>query len=337
MGIHRCVRAAAVAACLGGVASSVHAQDAVTPPDGESSAEITAACRETTAGASAPDERARFVPGGLPAPLGLSLTDGWLDEWPHSHFSRRGTPFTHLFLTEPAFLDRDVFLDAGFRFGDGAREIAVELEVEWALTRRIGLVVEGPFVLLDPDGAPREEGIGDLAFAPRVLLVEAPGGLLSVSLEVEVPTGRYDDGLGRGEAALAPAVSWWIDLGQWVTWSTLLGTEHGTKRGEAELVYQSAFTWSMLGPAVFPEPTACLGAHDHEDRHFPPGMLGFVVELTGRTVLNRADRGRSTAEFLFGVTYALTGSWEVRAALQFPLWKPRELDNGCILGLVHHF
>ncbi|MEO6435326.1 MAG: hypothetical protein ABIP55_06140, partial [Tepidisphaeraceae bacterium] len=81
-------------------------------------------------------------------PLGFSLTQAWLDPWPHADLSRRGTPFVHLFNLEPAFLDRDLILSYRFTNAPDEREAELEAEIEWALTRRIGLLIETPYVLL---------------------------------------------------------------------------------------------------------------------------------------------------------------------------------------------
>lgn len=50
-----------------------------------------------------------------PVALGSSLREGWFDPWPHKHFSRNGTPLVHSFGLEPAFLDRDFFLNVVYR------------------------------------------------------------------------------------------------------------------------------------------------------------------------------------------------------------------------------
>jgi hypothetical protein len=61
------------------------------------------------------------------------------------HANPCGTPFVHGFLTEPAFLGRDLFVDMT-RSGD---ETEAEVEVEWSLTRRLGLVAELPYIDAD--------------------------------------------------------------------------------------------------------------------------------------------------------------------------------------------
>ncbi len=71
------------------------------------------------------DQHRDFIPIGLPEPFGISLTDGWFDEWSHSHFSRLGTPFVHLFKTEPAFLGRELILGTHLVQGEDGDEIEI--------------------------------------------------------------------------------------------------------------------------------------------------------------------------------------------------------------------
>ncbi len=270
----------------------------------------------------------------IPPPFGTSLTEHWLDPWPHTHFSRQGTPFVHLFLTEPAFLDRDLFLDYRITRGAEENEMELEAELEWALTRRIGVVFEAPYRFLDPEGEPNENGFGDIAIAPRVLLVDMERFLLAANIEIGIATGSDRRGLGSGETSLSPTVSWWYDLGKWVTFQGQIGTEHALDSGDAEFLWNAALTYSLLGPSLS---GTSPDVSTHGGRHFPPGLINFITELTGRTQLNGEQEGRSTAEVLFGVSYLITSEWEIRAALQFPLFEPREFDNGYVIGLIYHF
>jgi len=268
---------------------------------------------------------------GLP-PLGFSLSEGWLDPWPHNHVSRRGTPFAHTFFTEPAFLDRDLFLDTRISRGEEENAVEFEAELEWALTRRIGVVLEVPFLFLDPEDGETEEGFGDFGFAPRFLLVETNRFLLSANLEVETPTGSESRGLGRGETALSPTLSLWYDLGRSVAVNTQFGTEHGLESGDDEFLYNTALTFPLLDSELVGD-----AAHDTHGQHFAAGMMNLLAEVNGRTSLSGEEHGRTTAEFLFGATYFVTSHVAIRAGLQFPLFKPKEFDNAYLLGLVYHF
>jgi hypothetical protein len=271
--------------------------------------------------------------------LGFSLDRGWTDPWVHSDFSPRGTPLVHLFGLEPAFLDRDLFVDYAFTKGEDEEESELALELEYALTRRIGVVVEAPLVSLNPDAGETETGLGDAAIAPRVLLVETDRFLLSGNLELAFPTGSESRGLGSGEVAIGPSVSTWLDLGNWVTLSTQVGTEHGTESGDSELSYAAALTWSFRGPALFPAQADAHAGHGHGRgaSHFPPGLTSLILEYTGRTALSGDDADRSTGEVLFGLSHVLTESLEVRGAYQLPVGGTHDIDYGYVFGIIYHF
>lgn len=280
-------------------------------------------------------DRNAFIEKDYPEPFVFSLTSAWFDPWPHRHFNRRGAPFTHVFGLEPAFLDRDLFIDFRQIKGEDETEQEIEVEVEWAITRRIGLVIEAPFIFLNPDPGSREEGFGDMAVAARFLLVDTSRFLMSLNVEVEAPTGSEKRGLGSGETLISPTLSFWVDLGEWVAWNAQIGSEHGTKSGEDEVLYKMALTYSVLGPALFEEDHG--DEHEHVGRHFPIGLINFIAEVSGKTSLSGRSRGETTADFTFGITYLLTVNIEIRAAVQFPLLKPREFDNGYLFSLVYHF
>jgi hypothetical protein len=264
-------------------------------------------------------------------PLGFSLTEGWLEPWAHRRFSREGTPRAHTFFTEPAFLDRDLFLDTRIVRGKDGNEVEFEAELEWALTRRIGLVLEMPFLFLDPDVGGTEQGFGDVAFTPRLLLVETHRFLLSANFGVETPTGSESRGLGRGETALSPTLSLWYDIGMSMAFNAQFGTEHGLESGDDEFLYNTALTFSLL------DAEEVAGSdHDEHRQHLQSGMIHLLAEATGRTGLSGQEDGRTTTEFLFGAAYLVTSQVEIRAGVQVPLFKPREFDSAYLLGLVYH-
>lgn len=266
-------------------------------------------------------------------PLGFSLGDGWLDPWRHADLSRRGTPFVHLFGLEPAFLDRSVILSYAFTDADDEREHEFEAEIEWALTRRIGLLIEAPYAVLNPDVGPTEHGIGDTVIGGRFLLAEFDWLLVSANLGVSLPTGSEDRGLGSGEVGLEPSVSLWLDLGNWITFNAQAGTEHGVESGDDVLFYNAALAWSFRAPALFGRGTG--GHADH--LHFPPGLTSLIAEFSGEVVLNGADDGRATQELLLGVSHNLTQVWELRGGYQIPLGRPRDFDSGYVVSLLRHF
>jgi hypothetical protein len=287
-----------------------------------------------------PDEQ---VGSSYPAPLGLtSLAESWLDPWPHRHFSRRGTPLTHLFSLEPAFLDSDVFLNYHHFRGEDGQSHEAELAIEWALTRRIGIELELPFVHLNPDPGETETGIGDVAAGARFLLIDTSRFILSANVEVETPTGSERRGLGDGETKISPTLSFWVDLGHWISWSGQFGSEHGLKSGQDEILYATAISFVLSGPALFDDEEHEGHGHEeeqdeHEGAHFPPGLITLSIEFSGGVSLSGRERGNTSTQFLFGAGYALTDRVELRGAMLFPMFKPRDFDNGYQFGVVFHF
>jgi len=269
----------------------------------------------------------------LPAPLGANLFEGWFDKWSHTHYSRQGTPFVHLFANEPAFMDRDFFLDFALTNGEEGMEFELEAEIEYTFTRRIGLVIEAPYAWLDPDDETSENGFGDIAVAPRFLLLDYDRFLLAVNMEFEFPTGNEDRGLGAGETIFAPSISTWLDLGNDFTLQNNVGIEHGLSSDSDAFVWGGALTYSIYTKGE-PEIIRSDGA---VRAHFPEGLLNLIAEIRGEHPLDGEDEGNGTAEWILGASYSLSPHVEVRAALTFPAWNPREFDNGAIFSLIYHF
>ena len=261
-------------------------------------------------------------------PLGFSLTEGWLDPWPHTHFSRSGTPFVHGFGLEPAYLDRDLFFDFAFVRGGDENEFETEIELEWAFTRRLGFVLEVPYIQRNPDFGSTETGFGDMAIAPRALLYESDRFLLSANLEIGFPTGDETKGFGGEEVGLAPSISTWLALGRRTTLQIQFGYETGVESGDSEIFYSAAITHAIYTRANAPH---------HDPIHFPPGMVNLISEFTGRTGVDGEEEGETSAELLLGLSYLLTPHWEIRGAYQFPIIGDTELEGTSIFGVIYHF
>jgi hypothetical protein len=261
--------------------------------------------------------------------LGLAdLGRAWFDPWPHSHKSASGTPRVHHFLLEPAFLGRELLTDFRMVNGVDEDEMELEAEIEWALTRRMGLVLEAPMESIKPADESRETGLGDLGLGVRAVLLDLPRLTFAASLGASIPTGDEDRGLGSGEIELSPSLAAWIDLGGWVALNLQAGTSHGLKSDDAEFFWRGGLSWSFM-----------LYGDDapHTHGHFSPGMFSLLGEIDGRTGLSGEDNDTSTAQALLGASLSLTSKVDVRGGYILPLGKPREIDNAFILGVVVHF
>lgn len=268
-----------------------------------------------------------------PHALGLNLLDGWLDPRPHTHYSRRGTPFVHLFANEPAYLGRDFIVDTVFRDGPDGREVELEAEIEYAFTRRIGIVVEAPYAFLDPKEGERQNGLGDIVIAPRFLLAEYDRFLLSANVAFSFPTGDEGKGLGSGEAGINYSLSTWTDLAANFTLQTNAGIGHGLRTDSDALTWGGAVTYTFHLDGT----PQVIRADGTVRAHYPAGTVNLIAEIRGEHPLDGDEKGSGTADAIFGASYSITPHIEVRGALIVPAWNPRELDTGVIFGLIYHF
>ena len=270
---------------------------------------------------------------GLPPAFGCDLTGHWLDPWSHAHFSRTGAPFIHNFGFEPAYLGRDLFITYGWAELDEGTEQEIEIEFEWAFTRRLGIAIEQPYVFGDPDGESSIDGFGDLAIVPRFLLCEHDCFMASLNVEIEVPTG--DDNVGAGEEwHLAPFISTWSDLGNSWALTSASGFEFALESQETEFFFAVGLSKAIRihEPHLFcPEP------EDAHGNNLPTGILSLLAEVYGGVVIDGEEEGEWAFEALIGLNYSLNSVFDLRAGYVFPLNDHSELDQGTKVGVIHHF
>lgn len=251
----------------------------------------------------------------------------YLQPFEHHHLSEGGTPFVHSFGIEPASTGRDLFLDHSYREGNGVTEHESEMELEWAFTRRLGIIMELPYIWEDEEGVATASGLGDVAIVPRALLVESERFLLTAQTELLMPSGS--SGFG-GETAIAPAIVMWNDLGDWWTLNTSISIEHGFDEDSTELIYGFGLVKSFGKKCE---------DHDHHDhhQHHVTNLLNFHLEATGTTPINGADQGDVTIEGLIGISYGISQGFDIRAGYMFPITSPAEFDKGFTAGIICHF
>ncbi len=246
----------------------------------------------------------------------------------HLHFNGSGTPIIHSFGVEPAFTGRDLFLDHTYIEGDGFNEHESELELEWAFTKRLGVIVEVPYIWEDEEGVGSASGFGDLAIVPRALIHESECFLLTAQIEAVLPTGSSAFG---GETSAAPGIAMWNNLGNWFTLNSLLAVEHGFDADETEFVFGVGLVKSF--GAMSGEIHGHAGHHDHT----AAGIINLHLELTGSTPINGENSGDFGTEGLIGISYGLLPEIDIRAAYLFPISTPEEFDHGFTTGLIFHF
>ncbi|MCP4258442.1 MAG: transporter [Planctomycetes bacterium] len=263
--------------------------------------------------------------------FGSDLTRGWFDEPVHGHFSPLGTPLIHPFRVEPAFTNRDLLVNYTYSRRSDEDEGEFETELEWTLTRRIGLLIEIPYAFIDPKEGSSVNGIGDMAIGTRVLLAEYERALLAFGLEIETPTGDIDKGLGRGETAIAPSISSWLDMENRWTGHIQLGSEHEVSSSENELFYRAALVHNLTSDDYNDRD------HDEHMHGLPPGLLSLILEIDGTVDIAAEDSGHVETEGIFGIHYIISEQADLRLGYVFPFSKSQELNGGLTCGLIWHF
>ncbi|MHC4121338.1 MAG: hypothetical protein ACYSWO_28005 [Planctomycetota bacterium] len=266
-------------------------------------------------------------------PFGFDFSVGWLEPPVHSHFSRRGTPMIHSFRTEPAFTRRDVLLDYTFRNETGLDEQEIAAEVEWPISRRLGLILELPYVFVDSDDEGAVEGFGNLAVSPRVLLAEYERLLLAFNLEVETTTGTTRGDIASDEVALAPSFSTWVDLDNWWALNAQSGIEYPTESGDSEFFLRSSLIHTF-GSREDYESDHAHHEHGHASTH---GLVSVILEADLALGLSGPEDGDWFAEGIVGVLVGLWPNADARVGYLFPLSKSQDLNNGFTAGLLWHF
>lgn len=257
----------------------------------------------------------------------IASAEGFFEPFEHIHLSKQGTPFVHSFGIEPAFTGRDLFLDYAYLEGDGVTEHETELELEWAFTSRLGVILEVPYIWEDEEGEASVSGFGDFAIVPRALLIESDRFNLTGQIEVVLPTGSS---LFGGETAIAPGIAMWNDLGNWWTLNSGIAVEHVFDEDSTEF----AFGFGLI--KSFGEKHEDHAGHDHHTSS-PGGIFNIHLEATGSTPLNGEDKGDFSVEGLVGISYGFAAGFDIRAGYIFPISTPKEFDHGFTTGLIFHF
>jgi hypothetical protein len=291
------------------------------------------------------------------------LRDLLAGQFIETHRSSAGTPWVHPFTIEPPQLHRDLFMFYKYTKdaeGSLVDEHEMEVHLDWALTRRFGILVAAPFLgMIGPNE--QAAGFGDIEIAPRVVMVEQDKFYLAANVFVTVPTGDESRDLGAGETTIAPFLTTWHDLGSWAPWTNWntayinVGPESGVSTGETSLVYTAVYAHSFLGPKlIFPHQhgggNGNGNGHAHNgDSHaheggvispmgpgYPIGLTNIIVELNGQSELY--DERSTYLQLLGGVSYILTDSSEVRFGVNVPLnRKEEQMAVQYILGFTYVF
>lgn len=123
--------------------------------------------------------------------------------WPRGELN-----FRRPLVTTKAFPEDEALLLPEFTQGDGMREWVTELSVERRVGPRGQVELALPFTVRDVTDGATTGGVGDIAVAYKhVLYADAPSlSIVSASLDVSLPSGDRDRGLGDGTVSFEPSL-----------------------------------------------------------------------------------------------------------------------------------
>ena len=245
--------------------------------------------------------------------MNLAQGQSWTSPWEHGHFSTKETPFVHSFSLEPAFLGRELFLSYSSSQEEASKESELEMELEWAFTQRLGLVLEAPVVYSNPNESPAEHGVGDVAAAVRALVIHTDDFLMAGNLEISLPSGNESQGFGSGEVHLSPSCSFWYDLGQEMQIHAQAGVSRGVESGDLEYEYGAALVYVF---STHDRSTVAHADDGHAGAHSTSGVTSGIVEYTDESLL-------------VGISHNVSNMLEVRGGISDA--------NSFIFGIVVHF
>ena len=256
------------------------------------------------------------VLGALCLPASVAGQEDHADDG-HEH----GLHFSHPIFTESLSPDTKVRFDFGREWKADGTASQLEVEVEYMFHPAFSIEIVGPYVFVRPDLEPNESDFGtvDLAFKFANFAFEERGLLLGYGLELGLPTGDDDKGIGEGHL-------WEIE--------PFVGI--GLVSGDFELVSLTRFgipTNQEVGEEVETEIHYDFSAL----YHFSTRVQG-LLELNGEAGLSGDAAGEGIISVSPGIKVAPLAESPLFVGLgaSFPLGD-EELDARLKLALFYHF
>jgi len=156
--------------------------------------------------------------------------------------------FTRPLFTGKAFPEDEVVLNYNFESSRSVRALVND----WILEKRIGargeIEVELPLVYNDPRGSATTGGVGDLTLAYKHVgfASQRHGAIASLVLDLVLPTGDRDRGLGDGTVGLGPSLRAGKIFGPFVVQGEIKAElPVDVNRAARQLLYRAAFQWPL--------------------------------------------------------------------------------------------
>jgi len=150
--------------------------------------------------------------------------------------------------TEKAFPENEVLLTSTIALR-GPGSVMNELVYEQRLSARSQLEVGVPFGVLNQTSSGWTAGLGDLGFAFKDAILQSArtGSILALGLDVSVPTGRTEQGLGAGVTIFEPfiAVGQILPRGAFIQAQAGVGLPVDMDTAKPEVFWRALLGWSV--------------------------------------------------------------------------------------------
>jgi len=150
--------------------------------------------------------------------------------------------------TGKAFPEDEAVLNYNFEQSRRSRSLVNE----WTLEKRLGargmMEATVPFVYNDPRGSTTTGGVGDFTLAYKYLLLASQryGAVAAFSLDLVLPTGDHDRGLGDGTVGLGPSLRAGKTLGPFVLQTEIKAElPIDVNRAPRRLLYRAALQFPL--------------------------------------------------------------------------------------------
>jgi hypothetical protein len=256
------------------------------------------------------------------------FSEGWkFMQWDEPEQEPDQAPRFRLLKIPATVFEREIRMNYSFtNNGDRGRadEHEWEFEFEMPVSRRLLLEVEPTIVSISPRDNDDHSGFGDTSLIARIMLMETRNTTVLSILDLKLPTGDEDLGLGSGMTTITPGIGVWRDLGGRYALHGFFGLDIpvGGKSDEdpdTTVVYGTAIT-----KTVTPKDTPFFG------------NLTFFVEFNGSSDIG-TDNDTTVVSILPGVRWHLGHEFWVMPGIEFPVIGRDEFDSRVWLSVLKDF
>lgn len=248
-------------------------------------------------------------------------------QWEEPEQEPDQSPRFRLLKIPATVFEREVRMNYSFtNNGDGGEldEHEWEFEFEMPVSRRLLLEVEPKIISLSPNDGDTTSGFGDTSLITRIMLLETRNTTLLSLLEITLPTGDEDRGLGSGLTTISPGIGMWRDLGGHFALHSFFGLDipTGGKSDEdpdTTIIYGSALTKTVTS----------------KDTPFF-GNLTFFVEFNGNSDIG-SDDDTTVVSILPGARWNLGRDFWLMPGVEFPIIGRDEFDTRVWFSVLKDF